>query len=448
MVTVLAIVIVAGGLVGYFVYRGAITIQEFNNHPEAPVSPTEGPVAAFCRAAESQEICVGPNALVNLLEWPNLLALCEEAKVFCSEVKKSSSRRTSFGNGILSTAKAVDVETPRVRCTPLSFEETAHAYPYLVIAEAVKEVPAPSSETNYYKVWEVRPIEVLKGGSFPQKIVVIETFSAEQAFFQAGSKYLLFLTNDKVDLSRYNLLLTGHFLTDSVGCAIYSRNIDAKPLTLEERRIIEVAVAAGMPRVKPQCQQVSLFAAKSEVGAALVGEAIEPHDEIAETMLKEKLEAGVPGKSWKIKPTELFKIDSLFEEITVWTPHLDFQKGKQYLFFLDRNPYFGGSNYLTVSTDCNLGSRSLTERPLTASESQELGSLASPGIVQARLKPLCANAEELARRFEKGEFPGTPREVSSSRKGEFSETPRNTIQTLELASKVCGFHWCNPQYCH
>jgi hypothetical protein len=177
-------------------------------------------------------------------------------------------------------------------------------------------------------------------------------------------------------------------------------------------------------------------------------------------MLKDKLEAGVPGKSWKIKPTQLFKIDSLFEEITVWTPHLDFKKGIEYLFFLDRNPYFGGSNYLTVSTDCNIGSRSLAERPLTINESQEIsisglqpppGKLyvaPSPQAVRTRLGSLCANAEELARRFEKGEFPGMSGEGPMSQSVKHANAPRNTIQTLEFARQVCGFSWCNPQYCH
>ena len=88
--------------------------------------------------------------------------------------------------------------------------------------------------------------------------------------------------------------------------------------------------------------------------------------------------------------------------------------------------------YTLYASGCDSHSRSLLRQPLTADERSLIVDMQGPQYLDQRLRSLCAMAKQLTTMFEAR---------TASLKG-------NVIETLEQASQLCGFTWCNPQYCH
>lgn len=189
------------------------------------------------------------------------------------------------------------------------------------------------------------------------------------------------------------------------------------------------------PNPPADCRTTTLDDDLSGADIVLTGLAIQPDEALARRVMAGQ--GGISGEAWTVLPVEVLKGTVPTERITVWSPisrenDTLFRLNEGYLLLLNAVPGFPEPVYATYRTGCLGHSRHLADQPLTEFERELIARAQGPRYHEERLAPLCASARRLADLFVAG-----------------ASFPMPDLVTLvESASRLCGFTWCNPQYCH
>jgi hypothetical protein len=189
------------------------------------------------------------------------------------------------------------------------------------------------------------------------------------------------------------------------------------------------------PGLAAACSQTTISDDIPGAELILTGLALHPDDELTHRMNART--GAVPGEVWVILPVQVLRGAVSAPRIRVWAPlprpgARFFRLSDGYLLLLKTIQGPDGPLYGTYSTGCASHSRGLGDAPLTDFERDLIERVQIPTYRHERLAPMCASARRLTDFVTSGGF----------------VPDKDWLELLESASRLCGFTWCNPQYCH